>query len=455
VVALFFAAALHLKPCTIAGAKARCGTFDVRESPRSNRTLALKVIVLPATEHNDSPVFAFNGGPGEPTTPFAEEAVKSFGAERRRHDLVLTDERGTPGSAPLACPKAVAAHAEQLIGGDLFPPAFVADCRREIEVEQHADLTAYTFPYFVDDIEALRRALGYDKINIIGLSYGTRAALTFLQRHPGSARSLLLLGPLPPDNPAPLNFARDAQTAFDKLAAVCAADATCRSVTPDVKADLARALAALEAKPAELDAGGYHLRITRGGFAEFLRSSMYRAEQQARLPLIIHRAALGDWKSLAPLWIRYRKFWYDNVGVFLAVTCASDVRRIDPAAIPAATAGTFVGDYRVRRQIAACQLWAPGVEPRVEVPRDSGVPILVVTGDRDPVTPKRWADALAHDVGRVRTVVQANTGHEGTECELKMETAFFDAGSFDKLDQSCAATIKNPPFATKFPKAVR
>ena len=86
------------------------------------------------------------------------------------------------------------------------------------------------------------------------------------------------------------------------------------------------------------------------------------------------------------------------------------------------------------------------------VPRDSGVPILVVTGDRDPVTPPRWAEALARDASRVRTVVLANNGHvDPSQCALDLEVKFIDAGSFDRLDDACAKALPNPPFATKLP----
>ena len=210
---LLFAVALHLSPCTIAGANARCGTFDVPESAGSNRTLHLQLIVFPATERNESPIFPFGGGPGERVTPAAEMVVKEFAAERRLHDVVLLDERGTEGSA--LCPNAVKKHAREEVEGELFPAALVADCRKEIE--QHADPTRYTLDYFADDVEALRNALGYGPINIVGLSYGTRAALTFEARHPSSVRSIVMYGPLPPDNRTPLNYARDAQTVMEKI----------------------------------------------------------------------------------------------------------------------------------------------------------------------------------------------------------------------------------------------
>ena len=451
-IALFAAsllASLHLAPCTIAGAPARCGTFDVRESSRSSRTLSLKVIVLAAREHNDSAIFPFSGGPGMATTPGAEDEVKIFGAELRRHDVVLVDQRGTGGSAPLRCPEAQKKHAGELIEGDLFPLPFVSDCRQEIE--KHSDLTAYGTEQFTDDVDALRRALGYGAIDIVGISYGTRSALTFLARHPKSVHTLLLEGPLPPENAMPLYAARDAQSALDRIVADCRSEAACSAAFPDIAGDLTRALAALDAKPAQFDAAAYHITMPRAAFGEFLRAQMYSAERQALIPLMIHLAAAGDWNWIGTYWMRYRDGWYDDIGAFLSISCSGDVRWIDPATIPAATANTFIGDYRVRRQLAACRNWAPGRAPRVKVPA-AGVPVLIITGDRDPVTPPRWARLLQSQLPRARTIVLANNGHtEPSDCALALETGFFDAGSFDHLDGSCAKVIPRPPFATKMP----
>jgi pimeloyl-ACP methyl ester carboxylesterase len=443
------AASLHLAPCKIANTAARCGTFDVRESPGSSRTLPLKVIVFAAREHNDSAVFPFSGGPGMATTPGAEDEVNIYGAELRRHDVVLVDQRGTGGSAPLRCPDTQKKHARELIEGDLFPLPFVSDCRQEME--KLSDLTAYGTAQFTDDVDALRRVLGYGAIDIVGISYGTRSALTFLQRHPKAVRTLLLEGPLPPENPMPLNAGRDAQSALDRIIADCNAQASCAAAFPDIAGDLARTLAALDAKPARFDTGEYHVTMTRGEFGEFLRSQMYAADRQRLIPQMLHLAAAGDWNWIGTYWLRYRNGWYDDVGPFLSVSCPGDIRWIDSATIPAATANTFLGDYRLRRQIAACEAWAPGRAPRVTLPA-TNAPVLIITGDRDPVTPQRWADVLQSHLRHARTIVFANSGHtEPSDCAVALEVAFFDAGSFDHLDASCAKAIPRPPYATKLP----
>jgi pimeloyl-ACP methyl ester carboxylesterase len=426
--------ALHLAPCTVADAPARCGTFEVAESPTSSRVLPLKVIVLPATERNVAPIFVFGGGPGVPVTPGAELEVKLFAAERRFHDTVFVDERGAGGSAPLVCPNAMKAHEREMIEGDLFPASLVIDCRRELEPK--ADLTHYTFDDFTADVESLRKALGYERIDIIALSAGTRAALTFLSHFPSSVRSMLLTGPVPPENRIPLEFARDADAAMQILIRDSA------SAFPSFESELASVRAWLGTHPMDISSAGYTIHMTRGAFDEFLRTTMYTADRQALVPLIVHLAATGEWQRIAPRFINYRRNFYDGLGIFLSVTCPTDVRYIKPGEIH---------DDRVSRQVTACELWAPGLAPRVTVAR-TNVPVLIFSGAIDPVTPPRWADVLARDLGNARIVTLANTGHtEFNPCTDSIEVPFFDAGSFALLDDSCAKSLQRPPFATTLP----
>ena len=89
--------------------------------------------------------------------------------------------------------------------------------------------------------------------------------------------------------------------------------------------------------------------------------------------------------------------------------------------------------------------------PRVTLPRVD-VPVLIVTGDRDPVTPAHWAESLQRQLKRAKAVILANSGHiDTTPCSVNLEVGFFDAGSFDHLDTSCAAAIPRKPYLTEFP----
>jgi pimeloyl-ACP methyl ester carboxylesterase len=428
---------LKIGDCTPEGVKARCGTLTVPEKAGSKRRLELAFVVLPATEKSESAVFPFAGGPGEALVDGAGHVPVFFGPLLRHHDVVLFDERGTGQSAPLKCDAAVAKHRHELMTGELMPLDFVRDCRAEVE-KSGADLTAYTYRHFADDVEALRVALGYGAIDIFGGSYGTRAALTFSEKYPSSVRTLTLSGPVAPNDHGPLNFARDSQAALDRLVAACAADKACHERYPNFAAIVATTL------PKNVSAGAYH---------EWLRSQLYSLESAAALPSILDALHRGDAAAFNESFEQYRKSWYASFPLFLSVTCMSDVRYIDPASIDDATKGTFLGRYRVDAQRAACDAWVPGTAPIVKVSK-AHVPILMIVGDSDPVTPKVYADAIARDAWRSRTVVLANSAHSGlSACFVGIVARFVDTARLDKVDDACAAKIVRPAFSIEKPEA--
>lgn len=275
----------------------------------------------------------------------------------------------------------------------------------------------------------------------MGLSYGTRAAQTYLQRYPHSIRSLVLLGPVAPDTRTPLHFSHDAQLALDRLVDSCARDAACHAAFPSFDAELHAVFATTPS-------------IDAGALGEWLRTKLYSTESAAAVPLLIHKAAAGDWQPLAADFARYRAEWYTSIPLYLAVTCPSDTRHIDPNDVAAATARSLFGDYRVRRQLAACAEWTPRfVEPQVEVPRDSGVPALLLSGDADPVTPAMWGDVVAKRIGSsARVVVLPNTAHgDISPCLFDLMTRFIDDPSPAGLDTSCTNGLQRPAFTVKTP----
>ena len=441
--------ALALRDCMAGELRARCGMLVRAESPRSSRTLSMPVIVVPAEVHDDSPVVVLAGGPGDTVIEGAPRTKMYFETLHQRHDFIYVDERGTGQSAPLQCPKAAAKYARAFVEDELFPIGYARACRAEIE--QSADPAAYTYPSFVDDLEALRVDLRQGPVNLLGLSYGTRAALTYLQRHPHSIRSLVLLGPVAPDDRTPLYFSRDAQAALDHLIAACESDAACHASFPNFHNELRDLFAATARRPAKVTSGGYDLTIGAGALGEWLRSRLYATDSSAGVPLLIHEAAAGDWAPLAADFVRYRTEWFTAMPLYLSVTCPSDTRHIDPNDIAAATAGSLFGDYRVRRQLAACAEWSAGLEPFVEIPRHSGVPTLLLSGDADPVTPAVWGEEVAHRLGnKARVVVLPNTAHgDVSPCLIDLMTRFVENPAPDALDVSCTKTLQRPAFVVK------
>ena len=459
--------ALHerLTPCTVEGVaeKLLCGTYAVWENrtTRQGRKIDLRVVVLPALGKDlaPDPIFEFAGGPGDA----AGNAVRGWAQDRaiRAHrDIVLVDQRGTGASHRLDCkvpkdPGDVQAYFEPTL-----PPAEVRRCRAELEAT--ADLTQYTTSIAADDLDEVRAWLGYDKINLQGGSYGTRAAQVYLRRHGDHVRSAILIGVAGMDQYLPLFHARDGKHALDLLFDACAKEPACAAAFPDLPAEHARVLAGLERErghatvESPVDHHPVAVTIPRDIFAEQIRFTLYSAGVASAAPYIIHRAAQGDFEPFA----HFAMLWEPSfrgilaMGMHLSVTCAEDVPFISPGAIEPAIAGTYLRGYRVLQQIAACKEWRRGDIPAdFHQPVTSDVPVLLVSGPYDPVTPPRWADEVAPHLshGLQVLVLEAHHGAGGLshqECMSGLAAAFFERGTTLGLDTSCVTTMKRPPFIT-------
>lgn len=432
------------RACTAAElrGRARCGTVAVPENhDRSGgRTIALNVVVLPALADDADlpPLFDIDGGPGLPATKNAGFYLQFGEAYRARRDVVMIDQRGTGGSNPLACPELAA---PERADEEMLPVAAVDRCRAALET--HADLRRYGTREAVADLDAVRRALGHERIDLFALSYGTTVALRYLANHPGRVRAAVLMGVAPPSAMPPRHHAMAGDRALRLLFADCAADPSCNARFPDPGADLERARARLAATPVPTDEW----------FMERLRSLMYQPTGARRIPWIVNRAATGD---LGPFRAATRPGGPSLLadGMFLSVTCAESFGLMDYEQAAAAARRTPFGDYRLRRQRAACAHWPRGAPASDHLaPVRSDAAILLVSGRLDPVTPPEWADEVARNLPNARHLVIPHGGHifdglSNVECFDGLVLRFFETADAAALDPSCLARMEPPPFAT-------
>jgi pimeloyl-ACP methyl ester carboxylesterase len=440
---------------------ALCGTYEVFENraARSGRKIPLRIAVIPANVSKKEPdaITYFAGGPGESAVMdgiWIAEAIRARGPQTR--DLLLVDLRGTGGSAPLECPELDGSQSIQGFLDDYMPVEQVRSCRERLS--RTADLSQYTSEIAVDDFDEVRAALGYEKLNLIGPSYGSRTAQVYMRRHPSRVRTATLLGTLPNDARIPLDFARSAQNALDGLIAECAGDAACREAFPRLREEIAEILRRVEKEPVRVeltdpDTGEpLELRLGRNGLAQTLRYMLYNTNRVSQLPLFVHLAARGDFRPLAENARLFGTFlWAD--GYAFAIACAEDVAFIREEEIPAAVAGTFLGDFRIRRQQAACNAWsAARLSPDLLAPTVSDAPTLLIAGERDPVNPPSYAEQVLRHLRRGLLVVipdgaHVNGGMKNRECQDDLMARFIEAGSTEKLDISCVARMERPAFA--------
>ncbi len=454
---------LDLAPCQLASAvssarvAARCGALEVPEdrSRPGGRRLRLRVAVVSADAGRAAPdpVLVLAGGPGQAATEAFPAAAPAFARLLRERDVVLVDQRGTGGSGRLSCPgvpepaRGRAAEPEQ-------ERRAVAACAAALS--RDADLAQYGTDAFVRDLDDVRAALGYERVNLVGFSYGTTAALVYLRTFPARVRAMVLDGVSPLEQVVGGSVEADAQHALDVLFRRCRDDAACAARFPALEADLRALLARLEARPARVTIrdpvtgvpeerafGAEHLRRVLVAFS-------YAAESVALLPPLLHAAAHdGD---LAPLAGALRIVSDDfeasiDRPLELSVLCAEDVPfiRDDPPEVDRTRyLGRTIKD-EFRRVCAAWPVRPVAASWRAPVRAD--VPALLLSGEADPVTPPRWAELAARDLPRARHVVLAGQGHGvfSRGCVPRLAAELVAAGSADGLDVSCAEKARPAP----------
>jgi pimeloyl-ACP methyl ester carboxylesterase len=431
------------------------GTFAVPENRASGtgRLIHLAVAVLRAKSRTPrpDPLFVFAGGPGADVTQSQRGYLDSWFQQER--DVVLVSQRGTSGDNRLGCGLAVdddnvQGYLDPLFRDDVFKPC-LEDLKRRFDLTQYSTFAA------ADDYNEVRLALGYERINITGGSYGTRMALVYMRQHPATVRAAVLNGVVPIANKNPLYHAANFDLGIRALIAECSSESECRAAVPNLESELRAILARLDVKPATavvthpVSNARVAVTLSREAFLEALRVVMYSGARNRQVPMLIHRAHEGDFTPFAEIGISSERGLRRSLalGQLLSVTCAEDVDRITQREIASIAGGTLAGDGRVRGQKKMCEFW-----PRSAVPKNYGdpvsvdVPTLLLSGTLDPVTPPRWGDEAASHLPRSLHLVVPGAHGVGGPCLDGIERRFLDAGTVDRLDVSCSKDIKPARF---------
>ena len=456
--------ALELADCRLEGVSvpARCGSLTVFEDrgAGAGRTIDLEVVVIPAVSDNaePDPFFFLAGGPGQAATELAGPVLPLLADIRRTRDLVFVDQRGTGGSGRMTCEFFESHSEDQQPGESLQFESLPLESLREClaEVERSADPRQYTTPVAMDDLDDVRAALGYETINLYGGSYGTRAGLVYMRRHPERVRSAVLDGLAPVSMRLPSNMNADAHRALDRLFADCAADPGCREAFPALPETFARVLEDLEANPRVLDTTHprtgrpFELALGAPGFASGLRGVLYSPTVASLVPWTIARAAEGDFGPfLAQIVPVLDSGEVLSLGMFLSVICSEDVSQIARGEAERLAAGGMLGRLSTEVMTSACTVWPAAALPAAYFePVRSDIPTLLLSGDLDPVTPPSWGEEVLTGLSNARHVIAPGTGHGvlSRGCASDVITGFVEAGSHAGLDAGCIEQLRRPPF---------
>lgn len=457
-------AQIKLSPCRLEhpfrmlALTAECGTYTTLENPDDprGRKIDLFVARVPAISFNKKPdpLFLIAGGPGTSAVDLYTSSAGPFDRVRRERDIILLDQRGTGRSHRLDCNYGNDNLFER---NDVDVAEENIECRNQLA--KKADVRFYTTSIAVRDLDNVRRALGYEQINLYGNSYGTRVAQHYARRYPAATRTLILDGVINPETVLGPDVALDAERALERILARCARDAACAKAFPDPAADYHTLLARLTAKPAPTmvsEAGTgrpIHFDFTTRHLSAVLRFASYNDDQAALLPLSLHMAAHEN--NFTPMASQFRVFAHSleasfAYGMHNSVACSEDTPFIDTAKLDVeALKATHMGAEQVEQMIDGCREWPRGVvDPDLHAPLKSDAAALLLSGADDPATPPEYAAAAQRAFADSRHVIILGRGHGqySAPCVDRIMAAFINAGTAKDLDASCTAKLKPMAF---------
>jgi len=440
---------------------AECGSFKVAEDPEKpdGRQIELFVARVPAISLNKAPdpLFLIAGGPGTSAVDLYTSSATPFDRVRRDRDIILLDQRGTGRSHRLDCNYETENIFEKFDEVEVGP----ANRKCRDELSKTADLRQYTTSIAVRDLDAVRVALGYDRINLYGGSYGTRVAQHYARRYPKATRTLILDGVINPEQVLGPAIAIDAERALNRILKRCSDDASCSKAFTDPNADYHALRDALTAKPvravvAEAATGRpINFDFTPRHLSAVLRFASYNDDQAALLPLSLHLAVHEQ--NYTPLANQFRVFAQSleeafAYGMHNSVACSEDTPLIDPAKLDrAALNATHMGALQVEQLIEACADWPKGVvDADLHAPFKSAAAVLLLSGADDPVTPPEYAALAQRAFADSKHVIVAGHGHGqlGAPCVDRVIASFIKAGTAKNLDSKCTENLPPMPFFT-------
>jgi pimeloyl-ACP methyl ester carboxylesterase len=445
-------------PLHLATVAAQCMELSVPENLErpSGRQIRLHVAVVPAINRNKrpDPLLVLAGGPGMAAGAFYAESAGAFARIHRDRDIVLVDQRGTGMSHALNC----ALSEEELYSeNDALLLSQTQRCLATLA--PLADVAQYTTSVAVQDLERVRAAFGYQQVNLYGVSYGTRVAQHYLRRFPAHTRAVVLDGVVPPEVALGASAAEDAENALMGTFTRCVHDALChaRFGDPAVTYRQLRAALALHAVPVNLpdptSGEPLHVDFTAQHLAAVLRFLIYAPQGTALLPLLLHEAdAAHDFTPLAAQFRLISRAYAGEfaIGMHNTVVCSEDVpfyptQSVDRAALER----TFMGTRQLDGLATLCRVWPRGpVDADFHEPLQSDVPVLLLSGSDDPVTPPAFAQQARRGLHHSLSLVLPGFGHSqlASPCVARLLERFYASATVDGLDVACTREARPQAF---------
>ena len=454
------AAAGGLSPCELTGSRgieaieAECLDLEVPENPDEpeGTRISLRVAVVrsPSPAPETDAFTLINGGPGGSSITLYADSAAAFAPILVDRDILIVDQRGTGASHPLNCPAL-----DDLASG--LVPELITQATDDCLDRLPGDPRFYTTSNAVLDLEAVRTALGYSRLNIYGVSYGTRVAQHYARRFPQAVRTLVLDGIVPADVALGPNAAINAQQTLNRLFDRCANSPDCAAAFPHLPETFDALRARLSANAVSvvlpdpitgasrtIDFGYNHLLLA-------VRMMSYAPETSGLIPLMIQQAQADQ--NFTPLAAAALRLEADlgqsmSVGMHNSVVCTEDIPYLDSIDWPGLDA-TYMGAEQLKALQLICERWPAGyLHGNLREPLAAGVPTLLLSGTEDPITPPEYGDAVAAHLPNALHLVAPGQGHGvfARGCLPRLISEFIEHADLSLLDAGCIERLEATPF---------
>jgi pimeloyl-ACP methyl ester carboxylesterase len=443
------------------GYQVECGDLTVPEDRGrpDGPAIRLHVATFKSRSPNPEPdpVIHLVGGPGgsllDMTAPYLHRGGGDEILERR--DYIMFNQRGTRYAEPfLGCP----GHTEmkwELAGQQLSLQErsareleFLLACHDNL-LDQGINLAAYNSAQNAADINDLRIVLGYQQVNLYGISYGSRLALTVMRDYPEGIRSAIIDAVWPPQVDLDHDVALSAHRALGVLFDACTADPHCSETYPDLETTFYQVIRDLNASPTALELDGGTVIVDGYRFLESAFGLMYSIDAIPWIPSIIDDASRGEiWEEVASVPDRSSYSW----GMHYSVRCHDEMAFETQeqayalaAGLPAELVDVFIGMF----EFPLCASWQAGAaDPMEDEPVVSDIPTLVLSGRFDPITPPAYGRAAAETLSNSFFFEFPTLSHgamRSNACALDIGLQFLDDPATEP-DSSCMEQLSGPHF---------
>jgi pimeloyl-ACP methyl ester carboxylesterase len=439
---------------------AECSALKVPENwaDPGSRQIELAIALVPsrAPRPQPDPVFILAGGPGQSARESWRMIAGVFQNVLANRNIVLVDQRGTGASNRFDCATPEDVDESQI---DVQPEQAALLARSCLDaVKDSHDARFYSTEDAALDLDRVRAAIGAEKLNLVGISYGTRMGQIYTKRYPQRVRTLLLDSVVPNELYLGTEHALNLEESLKTQLARCRDDAACSERFGDPYVTLQQLSAELRANPRSLsmrdprNGEAVQRPLNPGSLAMVARMYAYSGETMALLPLTLAEAKAGRFEPL----LAQAAMMSDDLGSQIAsgmhwsVLCAEDVAGYTPRP---QDDGLLLGQDFITMATSWCAEW-----PRREIPADfhaamtGETPTLVMSGEFDPVTPPRYGEQVVKGLSNGRQLISPGQGHSvmGRGCGPKLVTEFINDAKPKDLDAKCLKDLSPAPFFLDF-----